>query len=278
MSLVVLLLSHCIAAFYHIDTTTGIPKCDSRILIQRKKYNGWIRMIPNDIANHDEINSSKMESFVSPLDEKEEEDCEILLYEEQTKLWISDIIVKLKLCPYASSPFINDQIRYSIRPSVVSGDDLVDEFFKEGIILLESEPSDIATTMLVMPNYEGDIDEFYYLYEWLVDLLESDDEELLENEVQPAFFHPNWTFGGIPEKSAVHFEKRAPFPVINLLRREDLNSVVEAGLAKGIIVNKAIAEHNAQRLENEGFQKMEMAFSRLTQKGESPHVDSDVRP
>ena len=49
-------------------------------------------------------------------------------------------------------------------------------------------------------------------------------------------------------------------PVINLLRRADLDAVVEKGLAKGRIVNRDIAEHNAAALEAEGFDALVRSF------------------
>merc|ERR1719321_1384544 len=66
-------------------------------------------------------------------------------------------------------------------------------------------------------------------------------DEFVGNRVQPAFFHPDWTFEGLPATSPVHFEKRAPLPVINILRREQLDRVVSEGLARGVIVNKMIS-------------------------------------
>ena len=61
-------------------------------------------------------------------------------------------------------------------------------------------------------------------------------------------------------ESAMHFEKRSPLVVINLLRRASLDRVVEEGLAKGRVVNRDIAEHNAASLEREGFQAMKRYF------------------
>ena len=79
-------------------------------------------------------------------------------------------------------------------------------------------------------------------------------------QVQPAFFHPAWSFEGLDADSPIHFEKRAPYPVINLLRRQQLDSVVEAGLSRGVVVNKQIAEHNAAALEREGYRALESWF------------------
>lgn len=36
--------------------------------------------------------------------------------------------------------------------------------------------------MLIAPRYTGGIEQFYDLYEWLTDTLETDDEEVLDNQ------------------------------------------------------------------------------------------------
>ena len=93
------------------------------------------------------------------------------------------------------------------------------------------------------------------LYELLSDTLEEE-----KDDIQPAFFHPEWSFSGVPESDPIHFEKRAPYATINLLRRESLNRVVEAGLERGAIVNKEIAEHNAEALKQEGYASLANLF------------------
>lgn len=161
---------------------------------------------------------------------------------------------------HAPAAFVGEQIRYAVTQAE-SEEELVEEFFVEGRLLLDSE--DIATTMLIAPNYAAGIDDFFAMYEWLTSVLEDDSEVLLQNKVQPAFFHPDWSFDGLAERSPVHFEKRAPVPVINLLRRADLDAVVEQGLANGRIVNRDIAEHNAHALEAEGWDALIKMFKRF---------------
>ena len=145
----------------------------------------------------------------------------------RTRAWIDNAVVRLNLCPYAAKPFHGDRIRYAVS-DCISDEALVASFFQEGLLLLDSPEEELATTMLIAPKYEGGIGEFYSLYEWLTDLLESEEEEVLANGVQPAFFHPAWSFDGLPADSPIHFEKRAPCPVINLLRRSTLDRTVEA--------------------------------------------------
>jgi hypothetical protein len=185
-----------------------------------------------------------------------EEQPEVALCES----WIREHVVRLGLCPYASAPFVEGKIRYAVSEAC-DEEELLDDFFVEGQILLEASSEELATTMLIAPRYEGSIDEFSDLYTWLVDVLEGDDEPILENGVQPAFFHPDWAFDGLPGDSAIHFEKRAPIPIINLLRRRDLDAVVQQGLASGRVVNKEIAEHNAAALEAEGYDALAAIFA-----------------
>lgn len=172
--------------------------------------------------------------------------------------WIRDHVIRLGLCPYAATPMTQEKIRYYVSDAKTD-EELLDDFFVEGKLLLDTPNDELATTMLIAPHYPGSIDEFSELYTWLVTLLESGDEPLLNNCVQPAFFHPAWSFEGLPPESAIHFEKRAPLPIINLLRRSDLDDVVRQGLANGRIVNKEIAEHNAAALETEGYETL-LAF------------------
>ena len=117
---------------------------------------------------------------------------------------------------------------------------------------------------ILRPEAEGGIEDFYGLYCWLTDLLESGDEPILDDQVQPAFFHPDWTFEGVAADSPLHYEKRAPLPVINLLRRADLDEVVARGLEAGRIVNKEIADHNAAELEATGEVALRRLFGRLS--------------
>lgn len=173
--------------------------------------------------------------------------------------WIRRHVIRLGLCPFASKPFTEERIRYAVSDAKTE-EDLVEDFFREGELLLEADPEEIATTMLIAPNYLDGIEEFFDLYEWLRDVLESGDEPILNNRVQPAFFHPKWTFTGLPDESPLHFEKRAPVVVINLLRRADLDSTVQSHLERGIIINKEIGDHNAAALEAEGFEKLSHVF------------------
>ena len=63
---------------------------------------------------------------------------------------------------------------------------------------------------------------------------------------------------------------KQPFFVENLLRRATLDRVVEEGLAKGVVVNREIAQHNERALEERGYEQLRRLFEeRLVGKGQT---------
>ena len=225
-----------------------------------------VRQAPPCMLPQTRSRAQKQSWYRVPCAEARPAEVKVDYVEETTRRWIDSFIIRLGLCPFASKPFLKEQIRYTISEAT-SDEDLLLDFFVEGQLLLDVSKDEIATTMLMAPHYEGDIEAFYALYVWLTDLLESGDEPILGDQVQPAFFHPEWTFAGVPADSAVHYEKRAPFATINLLRRTDLNDVVNAGLEAGRIINREIAEHNEAELERTGEAALSKLFSGLRTAG-----------
>ena len=130
--------------------------------------------------------------------------------------------------------------------------------------------------MLIAPHYAQNIEEYESLIDYLTELLESPEETLLRNGVQPAFFHANWTFAGMQEDDAIHYEKRAPCTVINLLRRAQLDAAVKEGIERGVIVNKQISEHNEQALTEEGTDAMRNVFAQIRKGALKPSVEPPV--
>jgi len=108
----------------------------------------------------------------------------------------------------------------------------------------------------VCPAYKGSVEEFYSLYSDLSDKIEDD-----EFAIQPAFFHPDWMFAGLSETDPVNFEKRAPYPTINLLRRASIEVVVHAAFTeRGVTLDEEFQEHNTLALELEGQESLVMLF------------------
>jgi hypothetical protein len=70
-------------------------------------------------------------------------------------------------------------------------------------------------------------------------------------QVMLACFHPRHMYGDAAgEDAAVNFDKRAPYPVFNLLRAEQMEDYIDRGLADGIL------EKNKETLERLGSQRL----------------------
>lgn len=196
---------------------------------------------------------------------------------DRVREWIQEIVIRLGLCPYAAKPYTAEQIRYVVS-AAVTDEELIHDFYAEACTLLEAEEEEIATSFLIAPHYNSGIDDYYYLYEWLVGTLEEAGDEAaaaadeaatnsvelhVGDRIQPAFFHPQWSFSELSADAPLHFEKRAPYPVINLLRRAQLDAVVkEAYETRGVFINREISEHNAAALEAEGYDNLARVFAR----------------
>ena len=85
-------------------------------------------------------------------DDGEERAEEIAIF--RTRQWIEHAVVRLRLCPFASKPLAQDQIRYAVSKAEDDAS-LVEDFFAESLLLLNEPVDALATTMLIAPRYQG---------------------------------------------------------------------------------------------------------------------------
>jgi hypothetical protein len=145
------------------------------------------------------------------------------IVEQHIRDWLQTFIVELNLCPFARPVVASDTLRIAISES----DDLNqlnNAFLSELDLIQQSSASEIATTLLVMPNALANFDE----YLMFIDNAEALIEQLgLDGTIQLASFHPEYLFDGEAEDSASHFSNRSPYPVIHFLREDMLSDALE---------------------------------------------------
>ena len=83
---------------------------------------------------------------------------------EQTKKWISDVVVGCNFCPFAAKEVKKNSIHYTIEPSKDIADSL-SRLMKECERL--DEQSDIETTIIILPNGFDDFNEYLHLITFL---------------------------------------------------------------------------------------------------------------
>ncbi|CAN0416028.1 unnamed protein product [Ectocarpus sp. 12 AP-2014] len=134
----------------------------------------------------------------------------------QAKAWVRDVVVKLRLCPFAEAVFnARRGVRYVVTPAETT-DEVWREFLLEVDLLMDHDREDVGTTLLIAPRFLSDFREFNDFCRWLEETIE--DDETLVDQVLVACFHPRHAFHGLEQDDVLNYEKRSPHPTINLLR------------------------------------------------------------
>jgi hypothetical protein len=164
--------------------------------------------------------------------------------------------VRLRLCPYAAA--VVDKMRIVVRLDIADEDSARALFLEEAQYMMGRPEEDVPTTILALPNLLSDdfLSWHFFTEELAGDLDEGGKLEEVGDDVLIAVFHPQFEFGGIDKEDEVlNFEKRAPIPIINLLRTE----AIDRGIEKGITA-ESIRDHNEEVLRTEGLAAVQQAF------------------
>ncbi len=143
--------------------------------------------------------------------------------ESAIKHWLSDVVVGLNLCPFASKPMRLGQVRFCISETE-DETDLLAELLVELQRLDDVPAAQLETTLLVVPrqlhNF-SDFNQFLDLCDWLLE------RHNYTGIYQLATFHPDYQFAGTFAGDAENLTNRAPYPVLHLLREESLEKALE---------------------------------------------------
>jgi len=166
---------------------------------------------------------------------------------QATEAWLRTFVIDLKLCPFAAAPFRKDAIRYRVS-NASKPELLLMDLLKEFSLLSNAEPSQVATTLLIIPYTLEDFKDFN-------DFLAVADAALaetgLEGVLQIASFHPNYQFADSPPDAVSHYTNRSPYPTLHLLREADVSRAVD-----GYPNVEAIPQTNIRRMEALGERRI----------------------
>lgn len=141
---------------------------------------------------------------------------------EQTLHWVHSFIIKLNICPFAKGPVNKGTLRIASSESkkkALALEDLMTE-----VRFLDDNPL-VETTLLVFANAFKD----FYAYLDFVDLA----EQLIqlqgyEGIYQLATFHPDYYFADTEPEDVANYTNRSPYPMVHLLREEQLEKAISA--------------------------------------------------
>lgn len=154
--------------------------------------------------------------------------------EAQTLEWVQNFVIKLNLCPFAQQILRDGTQRIIVSP--ISTSTMLWECVKTEIShLLSVSPKSVSTALLVFPRFAED--DFLTFHEVCMEMEgQIEDDENLVDEVMLAYFHPFYTWADANSvDDAINFDKRAPFPIVNLLRAPQVDKYIEEGRTQGIV-------------------------------------------
>ena len=137
--------------------------------------------------------------------------------------WLEDVVLGLKLCPFAAEPLRAGRVRVCVSDATGEAA-LLDELQRELQRLAAASPLELETTLVAIPKM---LDAFFEFN----DFLDAVNSLLVrggwEGEFQVASFHPRYQFEGTQPDDIENHTNRSPVPVLHILREAS----VEAALA-----------------------------------------------
>jgi len=173
---------------------------------------------------------------------------------QQTKNWISQIVIDLQLCPFASAPFNTNNIDYTVIPR----NDISRHLHQiaNSYSVLDND-TNIETQLLIFPDAYQDFEDY-------LDLLHLANQILKDLKYtgiyQLASFHPLYRFADSDEKDAANYSNRSPYPMLHVLR--------ESSLDKAIINHpniEDVPQNNINKLDEIGYLTMQKKLEAITE-------------
>jgi len=171
-------------------------------------------------------------------------------YLQLTKQWIERLVIGLNLCPFAKYSFSENLIHYQVSE--------YDDFRKMmGELLdliqnLKDTPTEEISNAFII--YTEDV-SFEFLLDLEYSLLGVLEEAGVDTEFQTVVFHPQFRYEGEDIDAHGNFTNRSPYPMIHILRAEEVSAAIEK--TKDVDL---IPEINAANLEKLSLSKVSEVF------------------
>jgi len=166
---------------------------------------------------------------------------------QQTRKWITDVVIACNFCPFAAKEIKQDTIHYQVETSVDPAICL--RAFQQECERLDEEKN-IETSLLIFPETFPRFDEYLDFVALAEKLLK---KQGYEGIYQVASFHPRYLFAGASGDDAANYTNRSVYPMLHLLREDR----VEAALLK-YPNPEAIPDRNIVFARTKGLAHMKM--------------------
>lgn len=139
-----------------------------------------------------------------------------------TEQWLNRVVIGLNLCPFAATEVDAGRLRYRVTPC--NSEAALLQALEEEIQHLRLHP-EVATSLLIHPQVLQDFADYNQFLDRAEHLLERCDAI---GELQIASFHPGYRFAGTGEDDPANYSNRSPYPMLHLLREEDVERAVDS--------------------------------------------------
>jgi hypothetical protein len=162
---------------------------------------------------------------------------------EAVARWVEGAVIGLRLCPFALGPWKAGEVRIVI--SKATDEDLaIREALDEALHLMEVSEDEVGTTLVVFPSVLSNFETFLDAEATLSHILS---QAGADGILQVASFHPDYAFEDEDENSVSHWTNRSPYPILHLLREQQVTAAVDAHPDP-----ESIPSDNVHRLEGLG--------------------------
>ncbi len=142
---------------------------------------------------------------------------------QDSRQWVENFVIRLGLCPFAAKPYEEDRLRF-VEAQSNDFDALLRQLLGEVLYLTEQPIAALSTTLFVCPQGLEDFMDFLDFVETIQSLLQ---EAKADEYVQLAHFHPDYQFEGTESADPANRTNRSPYPMIQLLRVEEVSKAIE---------------------------------------------------
>ncbi len=143
--------------------------------------------------------------------------------EQTVRQWLKDVVIGLNLCPFAAKPERNNQIKVFV--SLADKEEgLLEDILGELMLLDQTNPADLETTLVAVPNMLHDFMDYNFFIDWVEALIKQNNWDGI---YQVATFHPNYCFGGADPEDDENLTNRSPYPLFHLIREASMEKVLK---------------------------------------------------
>ena len=164
---------------------------------------------------------------------------------QQTKNWVSEIVIDLQLCPFASAAFNTNNIDYTVvhRRDITRHLQQIADCFT-----FLDDHKNIETQLLIFSDAYKDFDNYLDLLHLANQIL----EDLKYTGIyQLASFHPLYRFADSMDNDASNYSNRSPYPMLHILREKSLEQAIT-----GYPDIEKVPEKNIRKLNKIGYVRM----------------------